>query len=248
MKIFNRVYSNVTAAREAWREHFHNRSPKDVAASNVKLEIRNLVSGEVEILLYDEIGFWGVTAKEFVAALAGITANQITVRINSPGGDVFDGLAIYNALKAHPATIKTNVEGLAASAASFIALAGDTVNIAPAAFMMIHKAWGFAIGNADDFRDMVVTLDKIDGQLADIYAKKTGKTKDEMLALMKGEADGTWFTADEAKALGLVDAVTGDAPAADETVDPDTNKPAPPAPEARVSAMRRRLALAHHDD
>src|SRR3990167_11554562 len=198
-------FSNRDVARAAWKSHFHNRSLTEKKQS--KLEVRNLDATSVEILLYDEIGFWGVTAKEFATTLAGITAASIVVRINSPGGDVFDGLAIYNSLQAHPATIKTQIDGWAASAASFIALAGESVTIAQSAFMMIHKAWGITLGNADDHRDMVMTLDKIDGQLSDIYAKKTAKPKAEILALMKGESDGTWFTADEAKAMGLADTI-----------------------------------------
>lgn len=244
-------YANREDARKAWHARFHNRSP--ATAKTTKLEIKNVAAGTVDILLYDEIGFWGVTAKEFVAALAGITATTINVRINSPGGDVFDGLAIYNALKAHPAKIVSTIEGIAASAASFIALAGETVTMAPSAFMMIHKAWGFTIGNADDHRDAVNTLDKIDGQLAAVYATKTGKSADEMLALMKGESDGTWFTGDEAKAIGLVDALVTGKDATTETVDPDADDDDQQDPAessglgARMRNMRQRLALAHHE-
>lgn len=157
-----------------------------------------------EILLYDEIGFWGVTAKDFVMALLAAGDGPITLRINSPGGDVFDGLAIYNALLARKAPVNVVIEGLAASAASFIALAGTTVSMAEQSMMMIHKAWGFTIGNDDDHLEQAVTLGKIDGQLANIYARKTGKPAADMLALMKAES---WFTADEAKAGGLCDSI-----------------------------------------
>jgi hypothetical protein len=127
------------------------------------------------------------------------------------------------------------------------------------AMMMIHRAWGFAIGNEADMSDMAGVLRKIDGQLADIYAKQSGKTAAEMLALMAGDSDGTWFTAQEAADLGL----------ADEVIAPDTEEPANPvAPESeepddpanpeepdpefakslsKLAAMRRRLALAEHD-
>jgi ATP-dependent Clp endopeptidase proteolytic subunit ClpP len=195
-----------------------------------------------EILLYDEIGYWGVTAQDFVTQLAQITAGTINVRINSPGGDVFDGLAIYQALKSHPATINTFVDGWAASAASFIALAGDTVTMGENAFMMIHKAWGVGVGNATDMRDLANTLDKIDGQLASIYAKKTGKSAAEMLALMAGESDGTWFTAAEAKAIGLADAVDAESAAEDAN-----EKEAQAGALRRIANMRRRLNLAVHD-
>jgi len=228
-------------ARAAWRKRFDNRAPETRAAG--KLQVRAAADGVTEILLYDEIGFWGVTAKQFVQQLSAISTPSITVRINSPGGDVFDGLAIYDALEAHAATIETVVEGLAASAASFIALAADKVTMAENALMMIHQAWGFAIGNKADMLDMATTLEKIDGQLAAIYAGQTGKTQAEMLALMAGASDGTWFTADEAKTIGLVDEIVGETPD-DQTAENSLTA----AERGRIQAMKRRLAIAERDD
>lgn len=237
------------AARAAWHERFHNRKPPalgEVRAARVVKVQAAATADATEILLYDEIGYWGVTAKEFVTALAEIKTANIVVRINSPGGDVFDGLAIYAALANLKTTTKQvvtcQVDGLAASAASFIALAGSTVSIMESAMMMVHRAWGLAIGNEADMADMATTLRQIDGQLAGIYAKQTGKPVAEMSALMAGASDGTWFTAKEAADLGLVDEVI-DPDAADETGEKDKEASA----LASLQAMRHRLALAEQD-
>lgn len=236
--VFNRA-GDKEAARADWKKRFNNR----VSAQRTpgKLEIRAAASDTTEILFYDEVGYFGISSKDFATQLATITTPKILLRISSPGGDAFDGLAIYNSLLAHPADISTVVDGLAASAASFIALAGDTISMHESAMMMVHRAWGIAIGNQADMADMANTLQKIDGQLAGIYAKQTGKPVDEMLALMTGESDGTWLTADEAAALGMIDAVIkdGDATASKALAVEQTN---------RILAMRRRLAIADHDD
>jgi ATP-dependent Clp endopeptidase proteolytic subunit ClpP len=226
------------ATKAKWKDHFHNRSTAPKAVKAPKIEVKALAADTAEILIYDEIGYWGVTAQDFKTALDGITASTINVRINSPGGDVFDGLAIYNSLKAHPATINTFVDGWAASAASFIMLAGDTVSMAENSMAMIHKAWSVGIGNADDMLALNGVLNKIDAQIAGMYAAKTGKTPDECLAAMAAE---TWFTAAEAKEFGLVDAVAPDNPGSDqETADDE-------ATSNRVTQMRLRLALAAHE-
>lgn len=234
--------ANKEEARAKWKSHFENRTVAD--ARPKKPIIKQAADGSsAEILLYDEIGFWGITAKEFVTELSQITAPTVTVRINSPGGDVFDGLAIYSALQSYKGTVNTIVEGLAASAASFIALAGKSVSMSGSAMMMIHKAWGVAIGNSTDMADMVSVLEKIDGQLAAIYAKKTGQTTEQIAALMAGESDGTWFTAEEAQEIGLIDAVinpVADDPA-EEVAEGEKNR------SVRVSNMRRRLTLASHE-
>lgn len=229
-----------SAARTAWKARFENRRLPTEQRQAKAVEVRAAADDTTEILLMDEIGFWGITARDFIEKLSGVTTGKIVVRINSPGGDVFDGLAIYNALRSHAAEVTIVVEGLAASAASFIALAGDNVRIHDSAMMMIHRAWGLAIGNEADMTDMAKTLQKIDGQLAGIYAKKTGKGAGEMLALMSGEADGTWFTAAEAVDLGLADQVIDDP--REDGADAEAR-----AMMVRVSAMRRRLALAEQD-
>jgi ATP-dependent Clp protease protease subunit len=157
-----------------------------------------------EILLYDEIGYFGVTAKAFVGAMASAGAGPIRVRINSPGGDVFDGVAIANAMKAHPGGVTTQVDGLAASAASFIALAGARMEMADTSMFMIHCAWSVSFGNKTDMRTTADLLEKIDGQIADMYAAKTGGDLADIAAAMCAE---TWYTAKEAEAAGYCDAI-----------------------------------------
>jgi len=157
-----------------------------------------------EILIYDVIGFPFVEAKQFIKDLNAIKAKQITVRLNSPGGDVFDGVAVYNALKNHPAKITTRIEGLAASIASVIALAGDEVQAYANTMYMIHDPWVMAVGNQEDLRSIADVLEKIGGQLADIYTGKTGLEADTIKEMMHTE---TWMTAQEGKGLGFVDKV-----------------------------------------
>jgi ATP-dependent Clp endopeptidase proteolytic subunit ClpP len=165
--------------------------------------------------VYDEIGFWGVSAADFNAQLQAVQAPSIEVHINSPGGDVFDGLAICNLLRAHPKPVDVVVDGLAASAASYIAMAGDTVTVMPNSQMMIHDASGLCIGNATDMALMAELLDRMSANIAGIYATKTGKPADDWRAAMKAE---TWYDADEAVEAGLADRVgelaRGQAPAA----------------------------------
>ncbi len=155
-----------------------------------------------EISIYDEIGFWGVTAKQFIGDLKAIDATAIKLAINSPGGAVFDALAIYNALRQHPANVEVTIMGVAASAASIIAMAGDTVVMPENAFMMIHNPLNMAYGNADDLREMADVLDKIGASLVGIYAKRTGLPEDEIKALLDAE---TWLNAEEAVLKGFAD-------------------------------------------
>lgn len=168
---------------------------------------------EVEILLYDEIGFWGIQARDFVRELKAVTASTINLRINSPGGEVFDGHAIYNALRAHPARIVTHVDGIAASIASEIALAGDEILMAENAFLMIHDPWVLTIGNAADHRKSAEVLDKIGQSILDVYTKRSSLDEDEVRALM---AEETWLTAEEAVASGFADSIEGGSDAVEE--------------------------------
>lgn len=207
---FQNFAGDKAAARDAWRAW--SKAPRS-ATSHRPIKARKAADGATELLVYDEIGLFGLTAKAFRAELDAVTSGNVRVRINSPGGDVFDGLAIYNALKSFPGNVSTVVDGLAASAASVVAMAGDTVAMSEAALMMVHRAWALAIGNRNDMADMVTTLDKVDGQLAGIYARRTGQPTAAMLALMDGKSDGTWFTAQEAIDAGLTDEIAAtDAP------------------------------------
>ena len=159
-----------------------------------------------EVSIYDEIGTWGVTAKDFRDEFSAISESQaVTLRINSPGGSVFDALAIYNILDRHPAPVSVVIDGLAASAASYIAMAGDTLTMPENAFIMIHNPWIGVVGDADEMREMADFLDKVSGSLVRGYATKTGKDDDVIAAMMANE---TWFSASEALDYGLADEVT----------------------------------------
>lgn len=160
-----------------------------------------------EVLLFDEIGYWGITAQDFVQDLASVNTDNITVRINSPGGEIFDGVAIYNALKQHRAHVITQVDGLAASAASFIAMAGDTIRIAKTATMMIHEGHALVVGNSADMLEMAERLDKTSDNIAGIYADRAGGTVAEWRNAMRAE---TWYSAAEAKDAGLADEIIGE--------------------------------------
>ena len=155
--------------------------------------------------IFDDIGAYGVSAKSFLNDLRTVTADEVDVEINSPGGDVFAGLAIYNGLRASGKKINVKVLGLAASAASLVAMAGDTIEMPENAFMMIHNPWGFAMGGADEMRNTADVLDKIGTGLVSTYAKRTGKTDQEITALLDAE---TWMTAQEAVDAGFATSVT----------------------------------------
>lgn len=160
---------------------------------------------ELEILIYDSIGeSWfgeGVTAKDVQAKLAEAgDVKKIVLRINSPGGDVFEGAAIYSLLSQHAATVECFIDGLAASAAFTIAMSGDKIHISESAMMMCHNAWGICAGTGSEMRKMGEVLDKISGTMRDIYASHSGMTPEECQALMDAE---TWMTAADAIKYGF---------------------------------------------
>lgn len=161
-----------------------------------------------EINIFDAIGnTWdgeGVTAKQFIADLKPLAGKPLALFINSPGGSVSDGLAIYNALKAHDGEITVKVMGVAASAASFIAMAGDKIVMPENTFLMVHNPLSWAYGNADEFREVADTLDKIGSSLIGIYVARTKQPEADIKALLDAE---TWLTANEALALGFADEV-----------------------------------------
>ncbi len=170
--------------------------------------------GAATVWLYDVIGadaWGGVDAARFAQDVAAIQAPVIHLRINSPGGDVFDARAMATALRAHPARIVAHIDGLAASAASYVALAADEVEISEGAFLMIHNAWGVVLGNRHDLLEMALTLEKIDASIAADYQRKSGQD----IATVQGWMDAeTWFTAQEALEAGLVDRIVTGAPSA----------------------------------
>jgi ATP-dependent Clp protease protease subunit len=164
---------------------------------------------EALVYLYDVIDpWWGVSAKTFAEALNAITAPTIHLHINSPGGDVFEARAMAAAIKSHKSTIVSHIDGLAASAATYVAIAAKEVEMAEGSFFMIHKAWAIGVGNADDMRQLASVLDKVDESIVADYMKKTGKTKDELIAAMSAE---TWYSAQEAKDVGFADRIAGQA-------------------------------------
>lgn len=159
------------------------------------------------ISVYDVIGYdwWtgeGVTAKRIAGALRSMGAGPVTVNINSPGGDLFEGLAIYNLLREHQGHITTKVVGLAASSASVIAMAGDTIQIARAGFFMVHNGWLIAQGNRLDLREIADWMEPFDTAMADIYASRTGQDIADVRRQMDGE---TWFGGTQAIEQGYAD-------------------------------------------
>ncbi|HHH1341016.1 TPA: ClpP-like prohead protease/major capsid protein fusion protein [Yersinia enterocolitica] len=175
------------------------------ASGGDKSWFRMKASGEksADIYIYEEIGYWGVTARQFASSLKALgDIDHINLRIHSPGGDVFEGIAIYNLLNTHPASKTVYIDGLAASMASVIAMVGNPVIMPENAMMMIHKPWGITGGDANDMRDYADLLDKVEGVLIPSYAQKTGKTPDELAAMLGEE---TWLTAQECVEHGFAD-------------------------------------------
>ncbi|MCU0810127.1 MAG: phage major capsid protein [Thiobacillaceae bacterium] len=178
-------------------------------------EIRNRVNaaGEksAEVFIYGDIGesWWGetVTASNFVKEIAALDVDAMTVRINSYGGSVSDGLAIYNALRRHKASVTTAIDGAAYSIASLIAMAGDQVQMAENAMLMIHAPWGGVIGNSAEMREYADVLDKMAVAMASSYVQRSGMSMDDVLALLQDGADH-WYTAAEALEAGFVTHVT----------------------------------------
>ena len=149
----------------------------------------------------------GVTAKRIASALRAIGDRDVVVNVNSPGGSFFEGVAIYNLLRKHPSKITVNVIGLAASAASVIAMAGDEIRIAKSAFMMLHNAWGVCVGNKHDMVDVSKTLDQFDAAMRGVYADRSGIDEKEIGKIMDGE---TWFSGKAAIDAGLADSLLQD--------------------------------------
>ena len=168
-------------------------------------EITNAAEAEATLSIFDEIGFWGTNAADFRRELEAISAPVIRLHINSPGGSVFDGVAIYNLLKASGKTVKGKVMGVAASIASVILMAADEIDMPANAMLMVHAPSGGVWGTAEEMREMADVLDKVQSSLVATYAKRTGKSEDEINALL---AKDTWLTAAEAKELGFTDTVS----------------------------------------
>lgn len=160
-----------------------------------------------EVFLYGDIGGWldsGITANDFSKEISDLNVNIIDVRLNSGGGSVFEGQAIYNALSRHPAKIIVNIDGIAASIASVIAMSGDEIRITEGSHIMIHKPWSMAIGDAESMRKEAEVLDSLESGIVDIYAARTGKDRKQLEDWIGAE---TWFKGQAAVDAGFADAV-----------------------------------------
>ncbi|KQU79824.1 hypothetical protein ASD00_36050 [Ensifer sp. Root31] len=172
------------------------------------------------ISILDVIGedYWsggGVTSKRVAAALRAIGDQEVFVDLNSPGGDFFEGVAIYNALRAHPKKVTVRILGLAASAASVIAMAGDEIQIGKAGFIMVHNAWVIAVGNRHDLYSAAETMEPFDDAMATVYSERAGVKKSKAAEWMDNE---TWFNGEQAVSEGLADAfLTADQVSEDST-------------------------------
>lgn len=165
-------------------------------------EVLNASKDSAEIFIYDEIGLWGITADDFRREVSALEAKEITLRINSPGGSVFQGITIYNFLRSLSATIHVKIDGVAASIASVIALAGDTIEMADTAMFMIHNPMGGVFGESEEMRKMADLVDQLKEQVVAIYVARTGKTEKEISDLMDAT---TWMKPALAIELGFVD-------------------------------------------
>lgn len=173
------------------------------------LQVRN-AAAESTLDIYAEIGFFGITASDVRAALSKVTGKSIALHNNSPGGDVFEGIAIYNSLVEHPAKVNVTIDSLAASAASFVAQAGDTIRMAKGSMMMIHEAYALVVGPASLMRKQADALDLFSESIAGIYAARAGGSTAEWRTRMTAE---TWYSDQQAVDAGLADSVAGEAAA-----------------------------------
>jgi len=206
----------VSKTREDFLARIRRPLARERAGRTDWYRLQNKAGEKAALYIYDEIGYWGDTASDLVAALKDVDTDALEVHVNSPGGDIFDGLAIYQALRDHPARITVKVDGLAASIASVIAMAGDEVIMAPKASIMIHDGWTMAVGNAAELRKTADLLDKQSGVIASVYADRSNRDANFWRDAMREE---TWYTADEAVDAGLADAVEGKEKKADEPFD-----------------------------
>ena len=167
--------------------------------------IQNKAGKPADVYIFDEIGTYGITAQEFITDIKDLKDTPINLRINSLGGDVFDGMAMYNVIKRREAKTTVYIEGIAASIATIISLGADEVVMAENSLFMIHNAWGGTMGEAKDMRKTAENLEKITGELTDIYRKKTGLSYDALAEMMDEE---TWLNANEAFELGFIDTIS----------------------------------------
>ena len=166
--------------------------------------INSKASKVIDVYIFDEIGMGGVNAQGFIEEIKSFKDSPMNLHINCVGGDVFDGMAIFNIIKKRTAKTTVYIEGIAASMGSVIALAADSVVMAENSLFMIHNAWGGAMGEAKEMKKTAKLLDKISGEIADIYVKKTKLPYDKVKEMMDEE---TWLNAEEALELGFIDSI-----------------------------------------
>jgi ATP-dependent protease ClpP protease subunit len=200
--------SNLRALRRAWRAAADDVVSRETPCFRV---VNAEDDDAAKIYVYDMIGGWDNDAGDFVRALHDITASKIDMHVNSPGGFVYDGVAMYEAVLAHPAHVTTRIDGLAASAASFLALAGDTVEIARAGRMMIHDAQLIAMGSPAELREAADLGDEVSNDIASIYADRAGGT---VAGWRKAMSATTYYSSAEAVDAKLADRVSGRDPVA----------------------------------
>lgn len=191
--------SNLAELRAAWRvtTNVDARPTPCFSVTNAAVP---------KLYVHGVIGGYDADASEFVQAVHGIDAKTMDVHINSPGGFVYDGVAMYEALQAHPAAVAVHIDGLAASAASFLAQAGDSVEIAKAGRMMIHDAQGIGMGSPADMREYADLLDAVSNDISGIYAARAGGKPAAWRTAMSAT---TWYSASQAVDAGLADRVSG---------------------------------------
>ena len=196
--------------------------------------------GEVEVGIYDYIGQGGFTSQQLLNALRPYAKRNLHIRVNSGGGDVFEGITIFNQLRQHHGTVRVTIDGLAASAASVIAMAGSQISMHPTSFMMIHNAWGMVVGDAHEMRAMADVLEKVSNQIAQVYASRTTQSVDQIQAWM---ADEAWMTAEESATRGFADVILGDSEPGAEAEAQAAVKPeiAPEAPHTIRTINERTL-------
>jgi len=207
--IKNLPKGRIMARQPTWYEHDAPSAALDEWTDRVYAAAKQ---DDTTINIYEPIGEdWfgeGFSTAKLSGILRNIGPRDITVNVNSPGGNVFDGLAMYDQLREHPAKVTVRVRGIAASAASVIAMAGDEIQMATGSMMMIHNAWGVVIGNRHDAAEMVTVFGQIDRSLASVYATRTGLAEDKITAMLDGpnrRSDGTWMTAAEAVEMKFAD-------------------------------------------
>lgn len=228
----------MSETRKEWLARLKRPLARHRDARDDWYRIQNKAGETPALYIYDEIGYFGDSAKDLVNALADVKGGQLDVHVNSPGGEIFDGLAIYQALKDHPASVTMYIDGLAASIASVIAMAGDRIVMAPKASLMVHDGWTMAVGSAKDMRKTADLLDKQSDIIASVYAEKTGYSTEFWRGVMSEDA---WYNADEALAAGLVDEIEGQEKKVDDPFDlsvyAHSGRDTAPAPAVKPGAQ-----------